>query len=292
MRKKITIGSRGSKLALIQANSVALKLKGIYPHAEISILKVVTKGDRDQQSELDNMEADVFVKELDEALLNNEIDIAVHSLKDVPVTLSAGLCLIAITERLDPRDVLVSKSIKLDEFLPGSRIGTSSLRRSSQLTHYRSDLRICSVRGNVDTRVDKVYSGEIDGLVTASAAMIRLKEEGKITEYLSTSHFLPAAGQGAIAIEARIADKEIKDMLSPANYLPAWQSTMAERAFLNTLGAGCHTSIAALGVVKNKILRLDAMVASPDHAEEIGIKLAQKMIKQGALKLIRGGSLN
>lgn len=300
MRTSIVIGSRGSKLALIQAESVAAKIEERHPHLKINIVKIVTKGDRDRHTQLDRMGASAFVKELEDALLNNRIDIAVHSLKDVPTKLPQGLCLLAVTERDDPRDVFISRSGRLNALHPGSKIGTGSLRRAVQLAHYRSDLAICSIRGNVDTRLRKISSGELDGIITAAAAMIRLKLEQEITEYLSPEYFLPSAGQGAIAVEARLDDEEIAEFISPINCVDAWQSTIAERAFLNILDSGCRAPIAALGTITGTTLQLEGMIAgttskqilrasekgSSDSSEEIGIHLAQKMIEMGASKLI------
>ena len=304
MRKGIVIGSRGSKLALIQAESVAAKIKGRQPYLKMSIVKIVTRGDSDRHTQLDRMGASAFVKELEDALLNNKIDMAVHSLKDMPTSLPQGLCLLAVTERDDHRDVLISRSGRLNELPPGSKIGTGSLRRAVQLAHCRADIEVCSIRGNVDTRLRKVYSGGLDGIITSAAAMIRLQLEEKITEYLSLEYFLPSAGQGAIAVEARLDDEEIAGLVSPVNCADAWQSTMAERAFLNTLDCGCRAPIAALGTITGSRLRLEGMIAgttskqilraseegSPDSPEEIGVRLAQRMIEMGAFKLIREDS--
>lgn len=303
MRKSIVIGSRGSKLALIQAESVAAKIEERHPHLKIDIIKIVTKGDRDRHTQLDRMGASAFVKELEDALLNNRIDIAVHSLKDVPTKLPQGLCLLAVTERIDPRDVLISRSGRLNELPPGSKLGTGSLRRAVQLAHYRSDIEVCSIRGNVDTRLRKISSGELDGIITAAAAMIRLKLEREITEYLPPEYFLPSAGQGAIAVESRLDDEEIAELISPINCVDVWQSTIAERAFLNTLGSGCRAPIAALGTITGTTLQLKGMIAgttskqilrtseegSSDSSEEIGIRLAKKMTAMGASKLISEG---
>lgn len=300
MRTSIVIGSRGSKLALIQAESVAAKIEERHPHLKINIVKIVTKGDRDRHTQLDRMGASAFVKELEDTLLNKKIDMAVHSLKDVPTRLPQGLCLLAVTERDDPRDVLISRSGRLNELPPGSKIGTGSLRRAVQLAHYRSDIEVCNIRGNVDTRLRKIFSGELNGIITAAAAMIRLQLEEEITEYLSPEYFLPSAGQGAIALEARLDDEEIAEFVSPINCVGAWQSTIAERAFLNTLGSGCRAPIAALGTITGTRLRLEGMIAgttskqilrasekgSSNSSEEIGIHLAQKMIEMGASKLI------
>jgi len=301
MRRKLAVGSRGSKLALIQAESVVAKIREVNPGIEVGISKIVTKGDRYHQVQLDHGEGvGVFVKELEEALLDNRIDIAVHSLKDVPTEIPQDLCLLAVTERLDPRDVLISRSGRLDELPPGSRIGTGSLRRAVQLRSYRPDLMICSIRGNVDTRLSKVSRGEFDGVILAAAAMLRLEWEDKITEYLPLEPFLPAVGQGALVVEARLGDEDIAGLISPINHLPTWQSITAERAFLSAMGGGCRTPIAALATVNGVTLKLRGMVANKStnnilrasekgsavSPEEVGERLAEKMLSMGASEFI------
>lgn len=300
MRRKVIVGSRGSRLALIQAESVVAKLRQVNPDLEISISKVVTQGDRDRHTPLDRVEGvGVFVKELEEALLDGKIDIAVHSLKDMPTEIPQGLGLLAVTERLDPRDVLISKS-RLDELPSGAKIGSGSLRRAVQLTQYRPDLEVCNIRGNVDTRLRKVASGEVDGVIVAAAAILRLGWENRITEYLPLEHFLPAVGQGALVIEARLDDEELAELVSSLNDLSVWQSITAERAFLRALGGGCRAPIAALGTVSNFALRLEGMVAdvsqrkilraseegSAISPQEVGERLAQKMLGMGASEFI------
>ncbi len=301
MKTKIIVGSRSSKLALIQAELVAAKIREANPNLEVSISKIVTKGDRQRHTQLDQVASvGVFVKELEEALLDNRIDLAVHSLKDVPTQIPRGLHLAAVTRRLDPRDILVSRGKRLAELAPASRIGTGSLRRAVQLTQYRPDLKACSIRGNVDTRLQKVSSGEVDGVILAAAAMARLGWEDKISEYLPLEHFLPAVGQGALVIEARLGDEEITRLISSINHLPTWQSVTAERVFLSALGGGCRAPIAALGIVNGGTLELEGMVAdvsgkkiirasevgSAVSAEEVGVQLAQKMLAMGASKFI------
>jgi hydroxymethylbilane synthase len=242
----------------------------------------------------------MFVKEVEEALLNNRIDIAVHSLKDVPTKLPQGLSLAAVTARLDPRDVLVSRSGKLTELAPGSTIGTGGLRRAAQLLAYRPDLKVIGVRGNVDTRLEKVSCGELDGIIIAAAGVIRLGQESRITEYLPLESFLPAVGQGALGIEVRAEDKEMTELVHPVNHKPTWQSVVAERAFLNALGVGCRAPVAALGTMNGNTLTLQGMVATTDGSkilrateegdslapEQIGNRLAQRMVNMGALQLI------
>ncbi|MFQ6122348.1 MAG: hydroxymethylbilane synthase [Dehalococcoidales bacterium] len=301
MRTSIIIGSRGSQLALIQSESVAAKIRELNPSLKVSISQIVTKGDRSHHIQFDRIGGvGIFVKELEEALINGRIDLAVHSLKDVPTQVPQGLCLAAVTERLDPRDVLVSGVGKLAELPAGSRIGTGSFRRAVQLAAYRPDLEVSNVRGNVDTRLRKVLRGEFDGVILAAAALIRLGWEDRISEYLSLEHFLPAIGQGALVIETRLGDEEIAGFISPINHLPTWQSVTAERAFLNALGGGCRAPIAALGTVTDNTLRLEGMVAdvsgkrmlraseegSATASEQTGVKLAQRMLAMGASEFI------
>ena len=299
MRTSIVVGSRGSRLALIQTESVVAKIREVNPCLEVSIRRIVTAGDRDHHTRLDRIGVAVFVKELEEALLDNRIDIAVHSLKDVPTEIPSGLRLLAVTERLDPRDVLVARS-RLDDLPVGSRIGTGSLRRSVQVSGYRPGLVVDSIRGNVDTRLRKVYSGEFDGVILAAAAVLRSGWEDKVTQYLDLEHFLPAVGQGALVVEARCDDKEMTDMVSPINHLPTWQSVAAERAFLRALGGGCRAPIAALGTVDSGKLKLRGMVADASTGralraqeegdaglpEEVGVRLARKMIGMGAADFV------
>ena len=222
MRRRIVVGSRGSKLALIQAEYVVARIREINQDIEVSISQIVTKGDRNRHVQLDSMaDKGVFVKELEEALLDGQIDLAVHSLKDMPTEIPSGLCLPAVTERLDPRDVLVSTGgERLAELAPGAKVGTGSLRRVIQLNACRPDLDTSGIRGNVDTRLRKVANGEFDGVILAAAALKRLGCDDRISEYLPTEQFLPSAGQGTLAIETRIDDKEVIRIVTPLNHLP------------------------------------------------------------------------
>ena len=301
MREKIIVGSRGSKLAMIQTEFVVSHLKAVLPGIDVSISRIVTGGDRNRNVPLEDMAGiGFFVKELEEALFAKRIDLAVHSLKDVPTEISPELRLVVITERIDPRDVLVSRGEKLSELATGSKIGTGSLRRAVQLSSFRQDLAVSGIRGNVDTRMRKVTSGEYDGVILAAAALHRLGWEDKITEYLPTEYFLPAVGQGALVIEARAADTELAGMLAPLNHEPAWQSVTAERAFLLALGGGCRAPIAALGTVNGTTLQLEGMVAdnkknrilrssatgSTSEPENLGLQLAENLFGMGAKELL------
>jgi len=307
MRKSIVIGSRGSQLALIQSESVAAKIRELTSSLKVSISQMATKGDRSHHTRFDRIAGvGIFVKELEEALINGRIDLAVHSLKDMPAQVPQGLFLTAVTERLDPRDVLVSRVGGFAELPSGSRIGTGSFRRAIQLAAYRPDLEVRNIRGNIDTRLRKVLHGEFDGVILAAAALIRLGWEDKISEYLPLEHFLPAVGQGALVIEARLGDEEITGLISPINHLPSWQSVIAERAFLSALGGGCRAPIAALGTVVDSTLKLEGMVADVSgkrmvraseegntaQAEQVGVKLAQKMLAMGAAEFITRARLD
>ena len=301
MAQKIIIGTRGSKLAMAQTEMVAARLRAANPGIEVSINRIVTKGDTNHNIPLEQVSGEgIFVKELEQALLAHQTDLAVHSLKDVPTQLPQGLCLVAVLERVDPGDVLVTKGKKLAELPSGTNIGTGSLRRAAELTAYRPDLKAVSIRGNVDTRLGKVTSGELAGVILAAAGLKRLGWDDKITEYLPIEHFLPMVGQGIIAIQARSDDKETARIVSPLNNADAWHSGTAERAFLRTLGGGCKAPIAALATVTGDSLRLVGMVmdvkknktlrdsesGSVRQADEIGVKLAKRLLSAGADKFL------
>ena len=300
MRNRVVIGSRGSKLAVIQAESVAMRLKELNSGLEVEIRQIMTEGDHNHNLKLDDTgSTGIFVKALEEELINGGIDLAVHSLKDLPTTLPDQLYLTAVTQRLDPRDTLVAGA-PLRELKTGSRIGTGSRRRSVQLHSLRPDLEACAIRGNVDTRLRKVAAGEIDGIIVATAAMLRLGWVDKITEYLPLESFLPCVGQGTLALEARREDRRIAEIAIPVNHLPTWQAITAERAFLHTLGGGCRAPIAALSTIDNEMLIISGMVADPkgkrilkDTEEgsladpaKAGISLAGRMLNSGAAGII------
>lgn len=299
--REISIGTRGSKLAVIQTECILTKLREVSPELKARVVKIATKGDRNNTTALDKFVGQgIFVKELEKALLNGKIDLAAHSLKDLPTEIPDGLTLGAITARLDPRDVLVSRDGKLANLVPGSKIGTGSNRRAIQLRSLRPDLNVCNIRGNIDTRLRKVYEEEFDGIIIAAAALIRLGWEDKITEYLPTEHFTPAVGQGALVLEMRSGDEEVASLARKVNHKPTQQCTIAERAFLQALGGGCRAPIAALGNVSGGLLKLSGMVASADGdyilraseegnvstPEQVGKRLAKKMVGMGAMQYI------
>jgi hydroxymethylbilane synthase len=299
--REIAIGTRGSKLALIQAEEVLAKLREVLPGLRAGLVRIKTRGDRHSTTALDKFAGQgIFVKELEKALLDGRIDLAVHSLKDLPTEIPDGLMLAAVTARLDPRDVLVSRAGKLADLMPGSKIGTGSPRRSIQLLALRPGLTVCNIRGNIDTRLRKVSDAEFDGIVVAAAAMIRMGWEDRITEHLPVEHFTPAVGQGALGLQVRSEDKEMATLLAKIDDKPTWQSITAERTFLKALGGGCRAPIAALGIVSGHTLKLIGMASGAKgdrilraveegdatDPEQLGNRLAQKMVQLGALDLI------
>lgn len=302
MKGRIVIGSRRSKLALLQTQEVVDALAKAYPRLSFEVIKVKTEGDRDRKTPLRVLGGrGVFVKELEEALQRRDIDIAVHSLKDMPTDIPDGLKLAAVTKRMDPRDVLVlNGGAGLSQLPAGSRIGTGSQRRSVQLLSQRRDILIVDMRGNIDTRLRKCSGGEVDGVVIAAAALKRMNLEDKITEYLSTDVFVPAAGQGALGIEIREEDSAVEELVAPLNDESSWREVAAERAFLRALGGGCREPIAALGIVDGSLLHVCGMVANSatgevmhadirgeaSQAERLGVDLAGRMTEMGAGKLI------
>ncbi|MEE8318864.1 MAG: hydroxymethylbilane synthase [Dehalococcoidales bacterium] len=301
MKGEIVIGSRGSKLALIQAGYVADRIKEANPHLTVSFSTIVTTGDRNTHIQFDQMNAiGIFVKELETALIEGRIDLAVHSVKDMPTEIPENLYLAATTERADPRDVLVSGYGTISQLPHGASIGTGSLRREVQVARLRPDVKAGGIRGNVDTRLRKVADGEFAGVILAAAAMQRLGRESEITEYLSLESFLPAVGQGALGIEIRRGDEAVAEIVDTINHLSTWQAISAERAFLYALGGGCRAPIAALGTVKGDILKLEGMVASVSqrkmlcdsiegsaaNPENTGRELARKLLGEGASDFI------
>lgn len=298
------IGSRGSRLALWQAEQAKARLMDLNPGLQIQIDVIKTTGDvkPDPLSVIGGK--GVFTKELEDALLDKRIDIAVHSLKDLPTIIPHGLSLSAICEREDPRDALVVRldrpATSLRDLHPESVVGTSSPRRVAQLKALRSDLIVKDLRGNVDTRVRKLDEGHYDALILAAAGLIRLGLETRISARIKIDEMLPAVGQGAIAIEIRADDEVAMEATSKLNHRETELACRAERAFLRSLGGGCQLPIAAHAVVKNGTLKLDGLVARPDgsaflrdqlsdqlaHPEEIGSSLAERLLQRGAGELL------
>ena len=299
--KTLRIGTRGSALALWQARSIARALHeitGVEP--EIVIIK--TSGDKFQQASFSQIGTKgVFIKELEDALLDERVDLAVHSMKDVPTEMPEGLTIAAIGKREDVRDALLSSSGATLASLPQSaRVGTSSLRRQSQLLHARRDLRVLELRGNVDTRIEKLKRGDYDAIILAKAGLDRLGLSGNISEVLPPDVSLPAAGQGAIGIEARTGDAATFRVLAALDHAETRSAVTAERSALAGLGGGCQVPIGAWGRVENGKLLLEVAVLSPDgaqriwekdagspeEAEQIGKRVAQKLRECGAAALL------
>lgn len=300
--RKFIVGSRRSKLALTQTNWVIDQLRKLDPNYDFEVKEIVTKGDRILDVTLAKVGGKgLFVKEIEQAMLDGEIDLAIHSMKDMPAVLPEGLVIGCIPERKDHRDVLISKDhVKLMDLKPGSVVGTSSLRRSAQLLAVRPDLEIKWIRGNVDTRLEKLNNGEYDAIILAAAGLLRLGwAEDVITEFLEPEVCLPAVGQGALSIECRGNDEELLTLLKKFTCLQTDLTVRAERAFLDKMEGGCQVPIAGFAYVneEDKIV-LSALVASPDgktiykerlegdDPEQLGNAAAQHLIDKGAKDLI------
>lgn len=304
----LTIGSRGSKLALWQANWVRDTLISLHERLEVRIEIIKTSGDvmRDVPLAVIGGKG-VFTKEIEEALLDGRIDLAVHSLKDLPTILPRGLQLSAISEREDARDALILPAGKaaeatasLDSLPEGAIVGTSSQRRMAQLKHLRNDIRIKDLRGNVDTRLRKLDEGEYDAIILAAAGLRRLGFGHRISHAISTETILSAVGQGALAIETRADDAPTIQFIQPINHEPTRRACTAERALLRALGGGCQTPIAAHALVEHDRLKLDGLVASVSgdqlvrdrleaeatEAEQAGAALAKRLVELGADALL------
>ena len=264
MKSSICIGTRGSALALWQANHVQSCIKNTFPDSQVEIKIIKTTGDRITDRPLSMVGGKgLFVKEIEAALLAGEIDMAVHSMKDMPGFLPKGLVIGAVPQRANPFDALICGSDALFEDYPqGAVIGTSSLRRGSQLKHLRPDLEIKSIRGNLDTRLKKLKSGEYDAIVLAAAGLQRLGQDDEITEILSEDQMVPAVGQGALCIEARGNDPEVAPYLTALDHGPTRLCVTAERAFLREIEGSCHIPVACFGKIKSNQMTLTAVVAS------------------------------
>ena len=302
MNHPIKIGTRGSKLALWQANWVKSILEEKFPAQPVELIIIKTQGDKILDVPLAKVGGKgLFVKEIEHALLTQRIDIAVHSMKDMPADIPAGLCIGAIPKRENPLDVFISRSgAGLNKIASGSLIGTSSLRRGAQLRHLRPDLVILPLRGNLDTRLKKLESENLDAIVLAAAGVKRLNLENKITEYLDPDIMLPAIGQGALCIEIRKDDPMVVPMVASLDHEPTRLIVMGERAFLNRLEGGCQVPIAGHGKINQKQFSLAGLVAEVDgtqvikgeksgpmaSSETIGIDLAETLLARGADKIL------
>ncbi|MFW8601319.1 hydroxymethylbilane synthase [Desulfobacterota bacterium M19] len=302
MQKSVKIGTRKSLLALAQSNWIKGQIEEENPGTDVELLKIITKGDKILDVPLAKVGGKgLFVKELEEAMLSGEADIAVHSMKDVPAELPAGLILGLITRREDPRDAFVSnKYNSLAELPAGARVGTSSLRRRAQLAGLRPDLVIDDLRGNLDTRLRKLDDGLYDAIILAAAGLKRLKLSRRITSLFEPAEMLPAVGQGAVGIEMRAADKELRAGLGFLDHRDTTVAVTAERAFLLTLEGGCQVPIAGHCRVDGDHISLQGLVASVDgkkvlkksvdglasEAESLGKKLAHELLEMGARAIL------
>lgn len=302
-KRNVVIGTRGSKLALWQANWVRREIMKRNPDVEVALEKIKTTGDKILDVPLAKVGGKgLFVKEIEEALLDKNVDLAVHSMKDVPTVFPDGLILKCITKREDPRDALISRNnVSLKDLPSGAKIGTSSLRRQSQLLAYRPDFEIMQLRGNLDTRLQKLEDGHYDAIILAGAGVKRLGLEDKITELIPVEVSLPAIGQGALGIEVREDDGYIEEMVDFLNHGVTSFAVRAERAFLKRLEGGCQVPVAAYGELDDETLKLTGLVAATDgtriiknsitgprrKAELMGRTLAEKLLKDGAYEILK-----
>lgn len=294
--RPLRVGTRGSALARAQTEQVIRRLRAMHPEIPVETVIVHTSGDRGQREV-----RGAFVKELQHALLEGRIDLAVHSLKDLPTDPVPGLRLAAVLEREDPREALIACNGWTWTTLPaGARVGTGSPRRTAQLRALRPDLAYLPPIGNVDTRLRRLEEGRYEAIVLAVAGLIRLGRSEAITEIFPLDQVLPAPGQGAIAVEIRADDARAQALAERLNHPPTWWAVTAERAFLRALGGGCRVPIAAYGEVRGDRLWLDGLVISPDGrqairgqiegpaeaAEELGRALAERLRSQGAIRIL------
>ncbi len=302
MSREIRIATRKSALALWQAEFVKESLEAAHPGLTVSLVPMVSRGDKLLDAPLAKIGGKgLFVKELETALLEDEADIAVHSMKDVPMDFPTGLGLFCICEREDPRDAFVSNTYDSLESLPaGSIVGTSSLRRQAQLLARRPDLTIHFLRGNVNTRLAKLDAGEYDAIILAAAGLIRLGFEARIRAFISAEDSLPAGGQGAVGIECRTADSELHALLAPLHHADTADRVTAERALNKRLNGGCQVPIACYALLEGDQLWLRGLVGQPDgglllraearaprnEAEALGVRVAEALLAQGAARIL------
>jgi len=302
MPSELKIGTRGSQLALFQANWVKDELARAHPDLHAVLIKIKTTGDKIQDAPLAKIGGKgLFVKEIEEALLQKRIDLAVHSIKDVPTEFPKGLHLSVITKREDPRDVLISRDGKRLKDLPqNAKIGTSSLRRQAQLLHFRSDVDLVPLRGNLDTRLKKLKTMNLDAIILAFAGVKRLGFDGRITEIIPPEISLPAVGQGALGIETRADDHAVEDQIRFLNDRDSFIAITAERAFLQKLEGGCQVPIAAFARIDGTTLHVDGLVGTIDgkrlirhhvegpieKAESLGVELAAILLGKGAKEIL------
>jgi hydroxymethylbilane synthase len=300
--QRVVIATRESALALWQAKHIQARLLTLYPHMDVTINAMTTEGDRKLDASLARIGGKgLFVKELEEALARGEADIAVHSMKDVPMDLLPGHVLAAVPERSDARDVFISNRFSAIEALPpGARVGTSSLRRESQLRCSRADLVIAPLRGNVPTRLRKLDEGQYDAIILAAAGLKRLGLEQRITAYLSADDSLPAAGQGALGIECRAERSDLLALLAPLDHTATALCVRAERAVARALAGSCNVPLAAYAEISTQTMSVRGYVGAPDgsrvaravvrggaaEAEALGLELANRLRAAGAGEIL------
>jgi len=297
MKQHLRIGTRGSPLALAQTNEMVDSLKKIAPQIRCEVVPIRTQGDRMQATGKVGVEGkSQFTKEIEDSLIQDKVDVAVHSMKDLTTDIPPGLLIAAVPERMNPRDVLISRNKKFQQLDGGARIGTSSVRRKAQLLAARGDLEIVEMHGNIDTRLRKLEKGDCDAIVLAAAGLIRLGLEERVTEFFSPNVMLPAVGQGALAVQSRADDIEVRTLLSKLDHEPTHRAIEAERGFAKKLGANCQTPIAAYARLEDGKLAIDGMVAATSgrlvlrsrlvsdnpSAEKAGEELAESLLKKGA----------
>ncbi|RAL26680.1 hydroxymethylbilane synthase [Thermoflavimicrobium daqui] len=298
--RPLVVGTRKSLLALTQTNWVVQRLKAVFPELKVSQEKIVTKGDRILNVTLSKVGGKgLFVKEIEQALLDKRIDFAVHSMKDMPAEMPPGLIIGAVPLREDPRDCLISREgHTLAELPAGAIVGTSSLRRQAQILAERPDLQVKPVRGNLDTRLQKLKAGEFDAIILAAAGLMRMNWKDEVTEALSVNTMLPAVGQGALAIQCREDDQELLQLLVKIHHEETARTVRAERAFLKSFQGGCHLPLAAFAKQVDEQINLTGLVADPNGKKvikgsitgqnewELGQQLAEQLIEQGAKQLL------
>jgi len=302
MKNNIIIGTRGSQLALYQAKKVKATLENLFPELQVELKIIKTKGDKILDVALSKIgDKGLFTKEIENELLDGSVDLAVHSLKDLPTTLPEGLKLGAVLERGEFRDALVSKNgKKLSELGAGDVIATSSLRRQAGLMKMNNQIIIKDIRGNVNSRLQKMEDGYCDAMIMAAAGLQRLELEHYITEIIDPEIIVPAVSQGAIAIEIRMNDPEVELLMQKINHTETWNAVTAERAFLAHLQGGCQVPLGCFSKVENNTLTLKGFVASVDGSQFInetisgeisegaalGVQMAEKMLEKGALEIL------
>lgn len=301
--RKIKIGSRGSPLALWQANWIKDQLESLHPEIPVEIIIIKTSGDKIQDVPLAKIGGKgLFVKELEESMLNKEIDFAVHSMKDMPIKFPFALCIAAVTKRENPFDALISKNnIQLADLPKGARVGTGSLRRISQLLHYRPDLDLVPLRGNLETRIKKLDTEGLDAIILAAAGLIRMGWEDKISEIISPDILLPAMGQGAVGIEARKHDVDNHILLAEMDDEDTHLALDAERAVVTQLEGGCNVPIGAFATIEDNEMTLKGLVASLDgktaykseskgnkvDGKALGRELGNRLLEMGGDKIMK-----